>query len=80
MVRLKLSLHKIIFEADTPAGRAFNILLMLTILGNSIVIIAESVEPLRLFCKREMNTFNPLSSHNHCYPVPFFIIIELLAV
>lgn len=44
---LKDKLYAIIFEADTPAGKAFDIVLILTILGNSIVTISESVGALR---------------------------------
>jgi voltage-gated potassium channel len=36
-------LHTIIFEADTPAGRAFDIALILAILASVVLVIVESV-------------------------------------
>jgi len=46
--KLRDKLYTIIFEADTPAGKAFDIGLIFAILGNSIVIISESVETIRV--------------------------------
>jgi len=40
-------LHEIIFEADTPAGRAFDLVLLLAILASVGVVLAESVPDLR---------------------------------
>ena len=37
-------LHEIIFEAETPAGKAFDILLLLAILASVLVVMLESVE------------------------------------
>ncbi|MBD3166661.1 ion transporter [bacterium] len=37
--------HEIIFEADTPAGKAFDIGLILSILGSIVAVMLESVEP-----------------------------------
>jgi len=39
----RLRLHEIIFEAETPAGKAFDVLLLWTILHNVGVIMLESV-------------------------------------
>ncbi|MFN2427394.1 MAG: ion transporter [Candidatus Binatia bacterium] len=36
-------LHEIIFEADTPAGRLFDALLLLTILSSIVVVMLDSV-------------------------------------
>jgi voltage-gated potassium channel len=41
-------LHEIIFEADTPAGKAFDVTLFGAILLSSLVVILESVSSLRL--------------------------------
>lgn len=38
-------MHEIIFEADTPAGKAFDVLLILAILLSVLVVMLESVEP-----------------------------------
>jgi voltage-gated potassium channel len=41
--RRQLRLHEIIFEADTPAGRWFDILLIVTILLSVVVVMLDSV-------------------------------------
>lgn len=38
--------HEIIFEADTPAGRAFDIALIVTILLSVVAVMLESVAPI----------------------------------
>lgn len=38
--------HEIIFESDTPAGKAFDVLLILAILSSIVVVMLESVEGL----------------------------------
>jgi voltage-gated potassium channel len=40
-------LHEIIFEADTPAGRRFDLLLMAAILASVTVVVLDSVAPIR---------------------------------
>ncbi|MDY6850072.1 MAG: hypothetical protein SV239_13290 [Thermodesulfobacteriota bacterium] len=40
-------LHEIIFEADTPLGKAFDVGLILSILLSVAAVMAESVAPLR---------------------------------
>ena len=44
---LRARLHQIIFEADTPAGRAFDIGLLLAIVASVIVVVLESVASIR---------------------------------
>lgn len=44
---LRLKLYEIIFEADTPAGRTFDIILLFTIIGSVLAIVLESVETVR---------------------------------
>jgi voltage-gated potassium channel len=39
--------HEIIFEADTPAGKAFDIALIVTILLSVVAVLLESVAPIR---------------------------------
>ncbi len=43
----RLAVYRIIFESDTRAGRAFDILLICLILSSVLVVIADSVESLR---------------------------------
>lgn len=41
---LKEKLHEIIFEADTPAGKAFDVALLVMITASVLVVMLESVE------------------------------------
>ncbi len=43
---LKETIHEIIFEADTPAGKYFDIILMVFIVGSVIVVMLESISEL----------------------------------
>lgn len=40
-------LHEIIFEADTPAGKTFDVALILAILGSVVAVMLESVTAIR---------------------------------
>ena len=44
---LRARLHEIIFEADTPEGRLFDLLMMLAILSSVVVVLLESVASVR---------------------------------
>ncbi len=44
--RWRLRLHEIIFEADTPEGRAFDIILLVSITTSVITVFLESVQSL----------------------------------
>ena len=60
---MKTRLHEIIFEAETPAGKAFDIGLILTILLSVLVIMLESVAGIRQQCgpvRRQWNGASPL--------------------
>jgi voltage-gated potassium channel len=46
--RVKQKLHEIIFEADTPLGKAFDITLIITIIASVLVVMLESVESVRI--------------------------------
>jgi len=43
---LRHRIHEIIFEADTPGGKAFDIVLILLILISVLAVMLESIEPL----------------------------------
>ena len=45
--RWRARLHEVIFEADTPAGRAFDIGLLIAILVSVVAVIPESVVDIR---------------------------------
>lgn len=40
-------LHEIIFEADTPAGKAFDVALLMVILASVAAVMLESIAPIR---------------------------------
>ena len=41
-------IHEIIYEADTKAGKKFDILLLITIIISVILVVLESVETINL--------------------------------
>jgi voltage-gated potassium channel len=45
--RWRARLHEVIFEADTPAGRAFDIALLIAILVSVVAVMLESVADIR---------------------------------
>lgn len=46
-VSLRARLHEIVFEADTPEGRVFDMLLLVAILSSVVVVLLESVASVR---------------------------------
>lgn len=44
---LRASLHEIIFEAETPAGKAFDVVLLVLILASVTAVMLESVDSVR---------------------------------
>ena len=50
-------LHEIIFEADTKAGKLFDIILLILILGSISVVMLESVDSIRAKYGELLNTF-----------------------
>lgn len=44
---LKQRLHTIVFEADTPAGKAFDVVLLIAIVISILVVMLESVKDIR---------------------------------
>ncbi|MDF1563053.1 MAG: ion transporter [Deltaproteobacteria bacterium] len=40
------TLHEVIFEADTPAGKAFDLVLLLLIVASMVAVMLESVAPI----------------------------------
>jgi len=47
MNKIKRKIHEIIFEADTPMGKLFDIALLVMILLSVAVVMLESVESFR---------------------------------
>ena len=59
--------HEVIFEADTPAGKLFDVVLLIAILASVLVVMLESVESIREQTQRcsgrgRMVLHNPLHS------------------
>ena len=44
--KLKQTIHEIIFEADTPMGKLFDIVLMIAIILSVVIVLLDSVAPL----------------------------------
>ena len=44
----KIKLHDIIYEADTPAGKAFDVILLFVIIASIILVMLESVKSIDL--------------------------------
>jgi len=92
---LRGRLHEIIFEADTPAGKLFDTVLLILIAASVLVVMLESVEPLqqrhaRLFTNLEWG-FTAFFTVEYLlrlycvyrpwkYATSFFGIVDLLAV
>lgn len=92
---LKERLHEIIFEADTPAGKIFDIGLLITIAASVIVVMLESIDPLQkqystIFLVLEW-TFTFLFTIEYVlrlysvyrpmkYATSFFGVVDLLAI
>lgn len=88
-------LHEIIFEADTPAGRAFDVALIICILASVAVVMMESVASIRAAYARPLNliewAFTILFTIEYIlrlasvrqplrYAVSFYGIVDLLAI
>jgi len=41
-------LHEIIFEADTPAGKAFDVALLVVIILSVVAVVLESISAIRI--------------------------------
>ena len=87
--------HEVIFESDTPSGKSFDVVLILTILASVAVVMAETVESVRaehgaLLVRAEW-TFTILFTIEYAlrlwcvrrpghYARSFFGIVDLLAI
>ncbi len=93
--KLKQALHDIIFEAETPAGRAFDIALIVCILLSILVITLESVEEIGMQYGKILYgiewVFTIIFSIEYClriwtvtkkrtYALSFFGIVDLLSI
>lgn len=92
---LRKRLYTVVFEADTPAGRAFDVTLLVLILGSIVVISLETIEPIyqrhqRLFWGLDWS-FTVIFTAEYLlrlwvvnkplkYATSFYGIIDLLAV
>ena len=91
----RIKLHEIIFEADTPAGKAFDILLILSILLSVTVVMLDSVRSIRVQYIDQLHllewfftivfTFEYILrlisvSRQMRYATSFFGVVDLLAI
>ena len=92
---LREQIHQIIFEADTPVGKAFDVILLIVIVASVLVVMLESMVSLevkyhQLFLKLEW-FFTIIFTIEYIlrlycvyrpwkYAVSFFGIIDLLAI
>lgn len=89
------AVHQIVFEADTPAGKLFDILLLVAILASVIVLMLESVESINVGYKSLLVaaelTFTGLFTIEYMvrlwvvrkrlkYALSFFGIVDLLSI
>jgi voltage-gated potassium channel len=88
-------LRIIIFEADTPAGKAFDVSLLVAILVSVLAVMLDSVASIRAEYGRALDVTEWLFTHHFtneyvlrrgCVPVPwhyarsFFGVVDLLAI
>jgi voltage-gated potassium channel len=93
--RWRARLHEIIFEADTPAGKTFDLLLITCILASVVAVMLESVSPIRQLYGRYLYAaewvFTVVFTIEYLlrlicigrpvkYATSFFGIVDLLAV
>ncbi len=91
----RAKLHEIIFEADTPAGKAFDVALLVAILASVLAVVLESVAPIRQNYGAVLRAFEWLVTilftieyllRLYCvrrplgYAFSFFGVIDLLAI
>ncbi|MFH5803733.1 ion transporter [Alienimonas sp. DA493] len=92
---VRLRLYEIIFESDTPAGKAFDVGLMAVILASVAVVMAESVQPINLRYGEQLRAAEWLFTglftieyllrlycvgYKRRYVFSFFGVVDLLAV
>ncbi len=92
---LKSKLYRVIFEADTPAGKAFDVGLLLAILLSTALVCIESVEAMKAAWKIEIKTWEwfltglftiEYALRIYCAPrrkdyiFSFFGIVDLLSI
>ena len=91
----KEKLHEIIFEADTPAGRLFDLALIVTIVLSVLVVMLESIASVRAEYEHELHViewvFTVIFTIEYVlrlvclhrpakYATSFFGVVDLLAV
>jgi voltage-gated potassium channel len=59
-------LYEIIFEADTPAGKWFDVLLILSILVSVAVVMADSIGAVRASNGPFLTAASPLNTFSGC--------------
>jgi voltage-gated potassium channel len=93
--RERLRLHEIIFEAETPAGKLFDLLLIISIMLSTCVVLIDSIKDINNLYGQYLFvlewTFTIIFSMEYClrifctgkpvhYIFSFFGIVDLLAI
>ncbi|MGB3619113.1 MAG: ion transporter [Catalinimonas sp.] len=88
-------LHEVIFESDTPAGKRFDVILLVLILFSIFVVMLESVQTISLFYSSVLRTLEWVltglftveyvlrlisSGRPRRYALSFFGVIDLLSI
>lgn len=88
-------MYKIIYESDTPQGKAFDIVVIISIISGSLLVMAESVESIYISYSNILNTMTwvfvilftaeyilrvSFSRNRKKYVVSFFGIVDLAAI
>ncbi len=94
-MNLKKTLYRIIFEADTPAGKWFDIGLIISIVISVLIVMLDSVQSIRYIHGRLLNSMEWLVTilftiefilRLYCSPKPiryifsFFGVVDILSV
>ena len=67
----KKKLHEIIYEADTPKGKLFDVLLMLAILASIALVLLESVPSIGMRYPTFFNSAEWSHHHSIYHRIPF---------
>ncbi|MCC6545456.1 MAG: ion transporter, partial [Nitrospirae bacterium] len=93
--KTRVFLHEVIFEADTPLGKAFDILLLISILLSVLAVMLDSVESINadygIFLYKVEWFFTIIFTIEYClrllcvgrpfrYATSFFGVVDLLAI
>ena len=95
LARVRLRLHKIIFEAETPAGKLFDVLLIISIVLSIVIVMLDSIKGINDIYGEYLNflewTFTIIFTMEYAlrlfctgkpvrYILSFFGVVDFLAI